>query len=717
MRTDRRKCALIIDDAIINREILKEILKDEMDILEAADGSTGLEILKDNLEDIDIVLLDLIMPGVLDGFGVLFEMKREHITDYVPVIMISSDSDTANMERAYDLGALDYITRPYAERIVRRRVLTTVDLYQRQRELAASIDRQYKADENAVDPLTGLTYKQHFFHLADTRLKGGVYGKLWMVAMDIDHFKLFNSYYAWESGDIYLKQIGECLKQSVQRYGGVAGYLGGDDFVLLCPARDAILDEIHNYMTQLLETNSFELSFAPKYGVYELSSSDNSAREIYDKAAIALETIKGNYTRSRALYDSEMVRKAKDEIHLLKQIQKGIRDGEFTFYLQPKVDMESGKIIGAEALARWIHDGKVIMPENFVPVLERNGFISTLDRVIWKQVAIWIRKRLDEGLMPITVSINVSKVDIYTMDVAGYLKELADTYDLPPHLTEIEISEEAFTRDSTKLHETLSELHAYGFTVCMDDFGKGYSSLNSLRSSDIDSLKVDAYFLNLSEENISKSVNILRSVMDMAVQLKLPVIVEGIETAEQAKTLSQIGCTYAQGFLYGKAVPVEEMEERLKDTTMIDTSGIRCSDPQGHKIRELFKSDLLTDDIIQRIFGSVFFLHQDSEGARVTWAMKDYYDEGSLSDLVEYNSARPLSARVSKEDEDRLYQFLDVAADRKKEGVMDTFNFPLPDGTSRKVLLKLFYLRSTVKEKVFFGAMMDLGQIEEYLQE
>ncbi|MBQ5431606.1 MAG: EAL domain-containing protein [Lachnospiraceae bacterium] len=717
MRTDRRKCALIIDDAAINREILKEILKDEMDIMEAADGSTGLEILKDNLEDIDIVLLDLIMPGVLDGFGVLSEMKREHITDYVPVIMISSDSDTANMERAYDLGALDYITRPYAERIVRRRVLTTVDLYQRQRELAASIDRQYKADKNDVDSLTGLTYKQHFFHLADTRLKDGVFGKLWMIAMDIDHFKLFNSYYAWEAGDIYLKQIGECLQQVVQRYGGIAGYLGGDDFVLLCPARDGILDEIHTYATQLLETNSFELSFAPKYGVYELNASDNSAKETYDKAAIALETIKGNYTKSRALYDSEMVRKAKDEIHLLKQIQKGIREGEFTFYLQPKVDMESGKIIGAEALARWYHDGKVIMPESFIPVLERNGFISTLDREIWKQVAIWCRKRLDEGRIPVTVSVNVSKVDIYTMNVAEYLKELSETYDLPPHLTEIEISEEAFTRDSEKLHETLSQLHEYGFTVCMDDFGQGYSSLNSLRSSDIDSLKVDAYFLNHSEENLSKSVNILKSILDMASQLRLPVILEGIETEEQAKTLQQIGCTYAQGYLYGRAVPIEEMEEKLADAENISMTGICCNDPQGHKIRELFKTDLLTDEIIQKIFGSVFFLHQDEEGARVTWSMQDYYEENSLADLVEFNSAKPLSARVSQEDEDRLYQFLACAIDRQKEGVMDTFDFPLPDGTSRKVLLKLFYLRSTVKEKVFFGAMMDLGRIKGYLQE
>ena len=717
MRTDRRKCALIIDDATINREILKEILKDEMDILEATDGSTGLETLKDNLEDIDIVLLDLIMPGVLDGFGVLSEMTREHITDYVPVIMISSESDTGSMERAYDLGALDYITRPYAERIVRRRVLTTVDLYQKQRELAANIDRQYKADANAVDALTGLTYKQHFFNLADTRLKNGKFANLWMIAMDIDHFKLFNSYYAWEAGDLYLKQIGDCLQKTVQQYGGIAGYLGGDDFVLLCPGHDRILDEINRCATQLLEDNSFEMSFTPKYGVYELNASDNSARETYDKAAIALETIKGNYTKNRAVYDSEMVRKAKDEIHLLKQIQKGIREGEFTFYLQPKVDMESGQIIGAEALARWNHEGKVLTPEGFVPILERNGFVATLDREIWKQVAIWLRKRLDEENIPITVSINVSKVDIYTMNVAAYLKELTQTYDLPTQLLEVEISEAAFTRDSDKLHEALSLLHEYGFSVCMDDFGQGYSSLNSLRSSDIDSLKVDAYFLNHTEENLSKSVNILKSILDMAGQLKLPVILEGIENQEQAKMLQQIGCTYAQGYYYGKPVPVEEMEKILEDLSKISLSGIHCSDPQGHKIRELLQSDLLTDEIIQKIFGAVFFLHQDAEGARVTWSMKDYYKKSSLSDLVELNSARPLSARVAKEDEDRLYQFLACAMEQKKDGVMDTFDFPLSDGSSRKVLLKLFYLRSTIKEKIYFGAMMDLGKIKDYLQE
>ncbi|MBQ2576328.1 MAG: EAL domain-containing protein, partial [Lachnospiraceae bacterium] len=390
---------------------------------------------------------------------------------------------------------------------------------------------------------------------------------------------------------------------------------------------------------------------------------------------------------------------------------------EFTFYLQPKVDMESEQIIGAEALARWNHEGKVLTPEGFVPILERNGFVATLDREIWKQVAIWLRKRLDEENIPITVSINVSKVDIYTMNVAAYLKELTQTYDLPTQLLEVEISEAAFTRDSDKLHEALSLLHEYGFSVCMDDFGQGYSSLNSLRSSDIDSLKVDAYFLNHTEENLSKSVNILKSILDMAGQLKLPVILEGIENQEQAKMLQQIGCTYAQGYYYGKPVPVEEMEKILEDLSKISLSGIHCSDPQGHKIRELLQSDLLTDEIIQKIFGAVFFLHQDAEGARVTWSMKDYYKKSSLSDLVELNSARPLSARVAKEDEDRLYQFLACAMEQKKDGVMDTFDFPLSDGSSRKVLLKLFYLRSTIKEKIYFGAMMDLGKIKDYLQE
>ena len=257
----RRKCVLIIDDTALNRAQLRDILIDEVDVLEAGNGDQGMEIIREKFQQIDIILLDLIMPGKLDGFGVLTEMKKEHMTDYVPVIMISTNDDPKNIEKAFDLGALDFISRPYAERIVRRRVLTTISLFQKQTALANKIDRQYKADEEFRDARTGLLYKTNFFNQVDTQLKNPNLGPLWMVAIDIDHFKLFNSYYKWESGDDYIKRIGQTLLQSVQRHGGVAGYLGGDDFAILCPARMDIVQGLSDNLNRYLAEKSFEPSF------------------------------------------------------------------------------------------------------------------------------------------------------------------------------------------------------------------------------------------------------------------------------------------------------------------------------------------------------------------------------------------------------------------------------------------------------------------------
>lgn len=558
--------ALIIDDAYSNREILKDILKDEVEVVEFDNGKDALDYLMDHFYDLDIVLLDLVMPG-MNGFEVLEFMRRKHMTDYLPVIMISADDEERNMEYAFDLGAIDFIARPFSERIVLRRVLTTISLFEKQKDLISLIDMQFKPDDQKIDELTGLPYKQNFYNKVHSHLLSSGNTKLYMVAIDIDHFKLFNNFYGWEKGDQYLRLMGRFLNEFTRRHGGIAGYLGGDDFAVLCPNKTAAMKELEKKMMQDAKRHrNFGVGFGPKFGFYEIENNADSVEKIYNNAVIALDSISGDYTKHVAWYDAQMIGKVQNEFELLSDIRRGMEENEFVFYMQPKVNMDTKEVVGAEALARWIHHDKgLLSPAVFIPIMEKNGFVSSIDYRIWKNVVEWISgmKKSGHGHMVLPVSINVSRADIYSMDVADTLKELCDEEKVSYDAIEVEITETAYMEDFERINSTVEKLHKYGFTVSMDDFGSGYSSLNALKNMNVDALKIDMRFLDLNQDNSIKGIGILEGVLNMAKTLDLPTIVEGVETEEQSLILMNQGCKMAQGYYYYRPMPVDEYEKLI----------------------------------------------------------------------------------------------------------------------------------------------------------
>lgn len=703
------KSVLIIDDSPTNRKMLADILKDEVDVLEADTGEKGLGLLKSHIGHIGIVLLDLIMPG-MSGFDVLSEMKREHMMDYVPVIMISSADEPGNIEKAFDLGALDFISRPYSERIVRRRVLTTISLFQKQASIASKIDRQYKADDELIDKRTGLPYKKNFFNQVDTALRNPNLVPLYMVAMDIDHFKLFNSYYSWERGDEYIKKIGSILASSTQRHGGVAGYLGGDDFALLCPARFDLVNSLSEQLNRYLSENSFEPSFRTNFGIYSVDMARaTDAKALYDLAAIALETIRGDYTRTVTVYDPAMIQKEQDEYKRLLNIRSGIKNGEFTIYIQPKVDMNTGHILGGEALARWIHDGTVYSPGLFVPVMEKNGLISSLDKLIWDRSARYIKKLIGEGINPLPISVNISTTDIFTMDVPEFFSELIRAYDIPPALLEAELSESTFQKAPERAADVVSRFHDIGMSVSYDDFGSGYAPLSTIESMDVDMLKIDTTFLRMSHENPERSRNILEPVLAMAQQIQLPVIIEGVETEGQADFLKRMGCYYAQGYLFYTPMPTERFTRLISDPAMVETEGLMIGAPQAYRVRQILSSDYISDDMVTNIFGSIVILNRIGSIVHVGWSLLDHYRNSSLQELVDKDNSTSMSDFVQDEDREKFDRLFESAVENKDQGAKGTITFVTSEGQIR-VRIRLYYLRSNVNEQIFYSM---LDQIDE----
>ncbi len=705
MQENKRYTALIVDDSEMNREILKEILADELNIIEIDNGKDACEYMMNHSGELNIVILDLVMPG-MDGFEVLKFMKYKHLSDTLPVIMISADSDGSNIERAFDLGVIDFLSRPFSERIVTRRVMTTIRLFKRQKELVDELDRQYKVDDMRIDDLTGLDYKQTFLNKVYTHLKGNPNDDLLMLAVDIDHFKLFNNYYGWEKGDRYLQLIAKYMKEFVQRYGGLAGYLGGDDFALLVPKKRQELMMFGNMVWESPELAEYEVGFAPKVGIYEIKDTTEPVGSIYDHAKIALENIRDDYTKRISWYDHSMFQNVRDEFELLVDIKRGAAAGEFTFFVQPKVSMTTGKIVGGEALVRWMHEEKgMVSPGVFIPVLEKNGFISQIDKMVWEAVAKWLRKRIDEGHRSVPVSINISRADIFTMDVTAYLQSLLEKYDLPVELLEVEITESAFVEEMDKIEVELKRLHEAGFTVLMDDFGSGYSSLNTLKDLAIDILKIDMKFLRMDTSNINKGVSILESVVNMARSLHIPTIVEGVETDEQVAFLTEMGCVYAQGFHFYRPMPVDEFERLLSEEEKVDYNGIFVSNLDPVHVREFLDENLFSDVVVNNILGPVAFYEVEADGTIRLIRMNDQYSKMIGREHMPDNeeSVQLLVNSIHPRHHEKFGDLFVAAYEAPLIGAEDEVDYVRQDGTTAQLRIRLFFLRERPDVRIYYA--------------
>lgn len=249
----------------------------------------------------------------------------------------------------------------------------------------------------------------------------------------------------------------------------------------------------------------------------------------------------------------------------LDDINQAFDNNEFCFYLQPKCNAETGAIVGAEALVRWNHpEYGLVSPGEFIPLLERESMVTRFDLFIWRSVCEMLSRWDGEGRNLVPVSVNVSMTDIEAIDVARVLGDLLDRFSIDARLLQVEITESAIAHDMDVVEETIRDLHARGIAVLMDDFGSAYSSLNMLKDINVDAIKLDMKFVDLNADNAAKGLKIIESVIDMAYQLRLSIIAEGAQTAEQVSKLRELGCMYIQGYYFYRPLTVGKMEDLLE---------------------------------------------------------------------------------------------------------------------------------------------------------
>lgn len=249
----------------------------------------------------------------------------------------------------------------------------------------------------------------------------------------------------------------------------------------------------------------------------------------------------------------------------LDDINQAFDNNEFCFYLQPKCNAETGAIVGAEALVRWNHpEYGLVSPGEFIPLLERESMVTRFDLFIWRSVCEMLSRWDGEGRNLVPVSVNVSMTDIEAIDVARVLGDLLDRFSIDARLLQVEITESAIAHNMDVVEEAIRDLHARGIAVLMDDFGSAYSSLNMLKDINVDAIKLDMKFVDLNADNAAKGLKIIESVIDMAYQLRLSIIAEGAQTAEQVSKLRELGCMYIQGYYFYRPLTVEKMEDLLE---------------------------------------------------------------------------------------------------------------------------------------------------------
>ena len=547
-----KKKILIVEDNEINRAMLREILLSDYNVLEAENGQEALEIIKTQEENISLILLDIVMP-VMDGYTFLAAVKEDERLAAIPIIVTTQNDNDSDEVTALSYGAADFVAKPYKPQIILHRIASIIHL----RETAAIVNQfQY-------DRLTGIYSKEFFYRRMNEILTQFPEKEYDIICSDIENFKLINDVFGMPTGDKVLCGVSD-MYQSFVGGKGIYGRFNADQFACMMERRPVYTDEIFTEAEAKIDILSNMKSVVMKWGIYAIEDLSVPVEQMCDRALLAARSIKGQYGKHFAAYDDTLRNKLLKDQAITDSMATALEEEQFVVYLQPKFRISDHSLAGAEALIRWRHpEWGFQSPAEFIPLFEKNGFITMVDEYVWDKVCAALKDWDEKGYPEIAVSVNVSRADIYNADLETILIKILEKYQLPTSRLHLEITESAYTENPEQIIETVGRLRKLGFVIEMDDFGSGYSSLNMLNQMPLDILKLDMKFMQ-SETAKSAEHGILNFIMELARLMKLRVVAEGVETKEQLERLAEIGCDYAQGYYFAKPMPRVEFDEILK---------------------------------------------------------------------------------------------------------------------------------------------------------
>ena len=487
-------------------------------------------------EGVPIIQLRICPPSGVVIKGTLYMSEDEE-----PL----SEIEREKVEMVYRL-VMSFISRNRLQKTVEIYAFTDEDGFYNRRSLMRFIDRKIVAGEQ--------------------------YGYC-ATCINLKNFTAINQEIGRKAGDIVMKEFYEFLKGEIGEDAHICR-LGGDNFILFFrnELRDKILDDLAGTPIVYDKENDRKVTVSARAGIYvitedvEVFTPTQIMDRVYPVAMMA---------KQRGLdvlfYDKELIRMRDHANNIRKMFAEALEKKEIVAYYQPKVDVNTGEVVGAEALCRWFRDGKIVMPMEFIPILETNMDICELDFYMFETVCADIRRWIDEGRRPPRVSVNFSRKHLNNPDLLGYILGIINRYEVQRKFLEIELTETTSDVEFNNLNRIVTGLHREGIRTSVDDFGNGYSSLNLIRAIPWDVVKIDRSLLPMdddSEEGITNRM--YKHVVSMAVDIGLECVTEGVETKKQVNLLKENKCPIAQGFYFDRPLPVEEFEKRLYGTPYFD---------------------------------------------------------------------------------------------------------------------------------------------------
>lgn len=553
---EERPVLLLADDDPSIRLMVRHVLEsEEYDIVEAADGLEAIKAVERHHPA--LILLDAVMPG-MDGFTTCEQIKDKGYTD-IPVMMITGLDDDASVERAYDVGAIDYITKPIKWAVLKHRVKSVVSRVIAERKVKMLAYR---------DSLTDLPNRLLFADRLEQSLVRAERQResVALMIIDIDDFKLVNDSFGHDAGDRLIQAVGDLLSKSLRRADTVAR-LGGDEFAVIVESIEGPEDAISiaDNITTMLEHNvrleEQETHTSASVGIAVFPEDGNDARTLMKNADTAMFRAKENGRHCFQFYKPEMSVTAMQRLDLENSLRKALESNEFVIHYQPTVDLHKNEVTGVEALLRWQHPEKgIIKPGDFMAQAEDCGLAAAIGewelRTACKQLNAW----KESGMENQNVAVNISARHIRDQDVASLIKDVLAEEEIESSMLTIEISESTLMDNAERIEKTLNALHDTGINVALDHFGTGAASLSYLKDFPVDIIKIDRSFvINIPDSEADMAI--VSAVAGLARGLKIKLLAEGVENQRQLDTLKGLGCQLGQGNYWSKALPADQYEQ------------------------------------------------------------------------------------------------------------------------------------------------------------
>lgn len=415
-----------------------------------------------------------------------------------------------------------------------------------------------------IDPITKQGNYYYFIENGQILLDNYTNNNKYIIILDIEKFKSFNSHYGHKVGNKLLVQISKKLNEIMEEYNKIICRLSNDIFGIVIETKKDIknIAEItYNHLSRILiETETY--SIYTVIGIYHCKKNDEILQAI-DKATIAHDIIIGNYNKKYCIFDEGMEKQILEEHHIEEIMYEALKNKEFEIYYQPKINIKSEKVVSAEALVRWIRNGEVISPNKFIPLFEKNRFILKLDMYIYEQVCKDLLEWKGKKEFDFNVSINVSKEHFNEIDFIDKYEKIAKKYSISTNKIDLEITESASADIGTNFIEVMKKIKEKNFIVSLDDFGTGYSSLNMLQDMPIDIIKIDKTFIDKIGK-VDEKIDLIKYIIQMAKELNIKTVAEGVESKNQVEYLTNAGCDIIQGYYYSKPLSKKEFEEYIK---------------------------------------------------------------------------------------------------------------------------------------------------------